>query len=53
MLHMFAYEYAYQYWRTFHRWGGLVFIVDVLRVGSLLGFIPIGWDSFCYLSISD
>ena len=28
MLHMYAYEYGRQYWRTFHRWGGLVFIVD-------------------------
>ena len=28
MLRMFAYESAYQYWRTFHRWGDLVFIMD-------------------------
>ena len=34
--------------RTFHRWGGLVFIVDVLQVGWRLGFIPIGWDISCY-----
>ena len=24
---------VYQNWRTFHRWGGLVFIVDVQPVG--------------------
>ena len=29
-----ANEYAYQNWRTFHRWGGLVFIVDVQPVGK-------------------
>ena len=27
---MIAYESAYQYYRTFHRWGGLIFIVDDL-----------------------
>ena len=43
MLHMFAYEYAY-----LHQWGGLVFIVDVQPVGWWLGFVPIGWDIFCY-----
>ena len=32
--------------RTFHRWGGLVFIVDVLPVGWRLGFFPIGGDIF-------
>ena len=26
-------ELAYECWRTFHRWGDLVFIVDVLPVG--------------------
>ena len=45
---MRAYGYVYQYWRTFHRWGGLVFIVDVQLVGWLLGFVPIGWDIFCH-----
>ena len=28
-----SYGDVYQNWRTFHQWGGLVFIVDVQSVG--------------------
>ena len=37
--------------RTFHRWGGLVFIVYVFPVGRWLGFFPIGWVLLTFVGI--
>ena len=37
--------------RTFHNWGGHVFIVDIQPVGPLLGFVAIGWDFLVIISI--
>ena len=53
VLRMFMCVSAYQNWRTLHRWGGLVFIVDVHPVGRVTRS-PSHWmECFLFYPISD